>query len=268
MRRRTTLGSGRTLPDPGDGNIIPDPVASSRPARRGKGQRLTLVLIDPAPLTREALSQMLTKGLSEYIIVAASSWDELLHMQEGPPTSPALVFINIKSAELTDSWVKSTLDLIRHDLADAAVVLLSDRDSADQVANALALGVRGYITTSMEAEVAFAALRLIHAGGTFVPAHALSAATANPTNGSNCGQNALVPGLDLTAREFSVIGLLCEGKPNKVIATALELQESTVKVHVRNIMRKLHVTNRTHAVTVANRLLADLELPPAPVFVA
>ncbi|MGC2200825.1 MAG: response regulator transcription factor [Stellaceae bacterium] len=258
------MGSGRTLPDPGDGNIIPDPVASSRPARRRKGQRLTLVLIDPAPLTREALSQM----LSEYIIVAASSWDELLQMQEGPPTSPALVFINIKSAELTDSWVKSTLDLIRHDLADAAVVLLSDRDSADQVANALALGVRGYITTSMEAEVAFAALRLIHAGGTFVPAHALSAATANPTNGSNCGQNALVPGLDLTAREFSVIGLLCEGKPNKVIATALELQESTVKVHVRNIMRKLHVTNRTHAVTVVNRLVADLELIPAPRFVA
>ncbi len=60
-----------------------------------------------------------------------------------------------------------------------------------------------------------------------------------------------------------MIGLLREGKPNKMIATALELQESTVKVHVRNIMQKLHVTNRTHAAAVADRLFADLELTPA-----
>ncbi len=184
MRQRTTLGLARPPPAPGDGNVIPEPIASSRRARRRKGQRLTLVLIDPAPLTREALSQMFTKGLSEFIIVAASSWNELLQKQEGPSASPALVFINIKSAELTDSWVKSTLDLIRHDLADAPVVLLSDRDSPDQIVQALALGVRGYITTSMEAVVVFAALRLIHAGGTFVPAPALPAATANPNNGT------------------------------------------------------------------------------------
>jgi DNA-binding NarL/FixJ family response regulator len=61
-------------------------------------------------------------------------------------------------------------------------------------------------------------------------------------------------GLDLTLRELSVIDLLREGKPNKLIAVQLEMQENTVKVHVRNILKKLNATNRTHAALVANRL--------------
>jgi DNA-binding NarL/FixJ family response regulator len=56
---------------------------------------------------------------------------------------------------------------------------------------------------------------------------------------------------------LSVIDLLRQGKPNKVIAVNLQMQESTVKVHVRNIMKKLRVTNRTHAASVANRLFAE-----------
>ena len=64
-------------------------------------------------------------------------------------------------------------------------------------------------------------------------------------------------GLDLTPRELSVIDLLREGKPNKLIAAQLDMQESTVKVHVRNILKKLNATNRTHAAFVANRLLGQ-----------
>ena len=63
--------------------------------------------------------------------------------------------------------------------------------------------------------------------------------------------------LDLTPRERSVIDLLREGKPNKVIAARLDMQENTVKVHVRNILKKLNAANRTHAAFVANRLLGQ-----------
>ena len=52
-----------------------------------------------------------------------------------------------------------------------------------------------------------------------------------------------------------VIDLLREGKPNKLIAARLDIQETTVKVHVRNILKKLNAANRTHAAFVANRLL-------------
>ena len=61
---------------------------------------------------------------------------------------------------------------------------------------------------------------------------------------------------------------LAEGKPNKLIARQLDMQENTVKVHVRNILRKLNAANRTHAAFVANRLLGQdaecVALPTSP----
>ena len=169
-----------------------------------------------------------------------------------PPSSPHLVIIHTKSAELTDAWVQNTLHLAGLYLTDAPVVFLSDRDDVDDVVNALICGVRGYIPTSLEAEVAFAALRLIIAGGTFVPAHAVRAAAVMPDTGSDYKRGGLPGELDLTPRELLVVNLLREGKPNKLIAAELNVRESTVKVHVHNIMKKLRATNRTHAVSVAD----------------
>jgi DNA-binding NarL/FixJ family response regulator len=99
-----------------------------------------------------------------------------------------------------------------------------------------------------------AALRLISAGGTFVPADAFRSTAARPDDQPE-DRPKRSDGLDLTPRELSVIDLLREGKPNKLIATQLDMQENTVKVHVRNILKKLNATNRTHAAFVANRLL-------------
>jgi DNA-binding NarL/FixJ family response regulator len=135
--------------------------------------------------------------------------------------------------------------------------VLSDKDDIDDVNQALTHGARGYIPTSVECEIAFAALRLVSAGGTFVPAGALRSTAAN-TDGQPEGERQRRSGrLDLTPRELLVIDLLRKGKPNKLIARELEMQESTVKVHVRNILRKLNAANRTHAAFVANRLLSQ-----------
>jgi DNA-binding NarL/FixJ family response regulator len=100
--------------------------------------------------------------------------DELLE-HGGLPSSPALVVLYIKSLQVTDAWVQSTLDTVKLHLGDAPIVLLSDRDDADQVAAALAYGLRGYIATSVEAEVVFAALKLIlQAGPSFQQVHSVS----------------------------------------------------------------------------------------------
>ena len=92
-----------------------------------------------------------------------------------------------------------------------------------------------------------AALRLISAGGTFVPANALRSTAAKPDDQPEGERQRRSDGRDLTPRELSVIDLLREGKPNKLIAARLDMQESTVKVHVRSILKKLNATNRTHA---------------------
>lgn len=132
-------------------------------------------------------------------------------------------------------------------------------------------------------------MRLVHAGGTFVPASALrelnnrpgegERTTPGPGAGSNDGiaagtmaaragdrSEVLQPesatpaetasgGLQqsLTPRQREVLCLLCEGKPNKIIAHRLNMQEGTVKVHVRQIMKKLKATNRTQVAFLARR---------------
>jgi DNA-binding NarL/FixJ family response regulator len=141
--------------------------------------------------------------------------------------------------------------------------VLSDRDDVDEASRALTHGARGYIPTSVECEVAVAALRLIGAGGTFVPAGVLHSTTAKADDQPEGGRQRRSDGLDLTPRELSVIDLLREGNSNKLIARQLDMQVDTVKVHVRNIFKKLNARNRTHAAFVANRLLSQDAEPVA-----
>jgi DNA-binding NarL/FixJ family response regulator len=223
-------------------------------AGKDQKQALVLALIDPKPLTRRSILEALTKALPDYTNVAASSCEELLDM----PGKPHFVIIHTRSTKLTDTWVQNILKLVRLHLPDALVVLLSDRDDVDDVVKALSVGVRGYIPTSVRAEVAIAALRLIDAGGTFIPAHVFPSAA--PEIGSDYMHRRVSNEIALTPRELSVVALLREGKPNKLIAAQLEMAVSTVKVHVRNILKKLRVTNRTHAAFVASRMFCQ---PPS-----
>jgi DNA-binding NarL/FixJ family response regulator len=198
---------------------------------------------------------MLAKALPDYVTIAASSCEELLETRGRPITSPQLVIVYIRSASVTDACVQNALECVRLRLPDAPAIVFSDRDDVEDVNEALTCGLRGYIPTSVDAEVAFAALRLIHAGGTFIPAHALRSASGKPDTHVEGARRRLFDELDLTPRELCVLDLLREGKPNKLIAAGLKMEESTVKVHVRNILKKLHAANRTHAASVANRLL-------------
>ena len=174
-----------------------------------------------------------------------------------------LVVVYIRNEGLTTPWVQSTLELLRVRLPEASTVVLADRNDVGEVNRALAHGVRGYIPTSVEWEVVVAALRLISAGGTFVPADALRSTAAKSDGQPESEQQRRSDRRDLTPRELSVIDLLREGKPNKLIARQLDMQENTVKVHVRNILKKLNAVNRTHAAFVANRLLGQSPEPVA-----
>ena len=218
---------------------------------------VSMALIDPKPLTRQSIGDMLTAAFPESALVVVSTCEELLEIDERQIGKLNLVVIYIRNEGLTNTWVQSALELLRVRLPEASAVVLSDKDDVDEVNRALMHGVRGYIPTSVECGVAVAALRLISAGGTFVPAGALRSTAAKLDGQPEGERQRRSDGRDLTPRELSVIDLLREGKPNKLIAARLDMQESTVKVHVRNILKKLNATNRTHAAFVANRLLGQ-----------
>ena len=254
-------------PDAGERNhkahqgLMTSPNSTGRPELAHEKLRPSMALIDPKALTRGPIGELLTKAFPERALVTVSTCEELFEI-EGIGR-PNLVVVYIRGAGLTNPWVQRTLEFLRVRLPEASATVLSDKDDAEEVNRALAQGVRGYIPTSVESEVAIAALRFISAGGTFAPADTLRPPVAKPHDHPEDGWQRRSSGLDLTPRELAVVDLLREGKPNKVIARELDMQESTVKVHVRNILRKLNAANRTHAALLANRLLGQHQEPAA-----
>jgi DNA-binding NarL/FixJ family response regulator len=238
----------REIPELNDAVDLADP-----PENAHEELRPSVALVDPMALTRGPIGELLAKAFPGHALVTASTCEELL--ETDGIGRPNVVVVYIRSAGLTSTWVQSALALLRARLSETAVVVLSDKNDLDDINQALTHGARGYIPSCVECEIALAALRLISAGGTFVPAAALRSTGAKPDDQGERQRRS--GGLDLTPRELSVLALLREGNPNKLIARQLDMQESTVKVHVRNILRKLNAANRTHAVFIANRLLGQ-----------
>jgi DNA-binding NarL/FixJ family response regulator len=262
MHRRETALAVSVPSAPGEASQgrslqqMEEPRRSDRTERMREKSPTWMAFIDPKPLTRQSIGDLLARAFPECAMAAASTCEELLEIEGRQIESPTLVIIYVRSA-ITNTCVQSALELLRVRLPEASTVVLADRDDVDEVNRALTHGARGYIPTSVEWEVAVAALRLISAGGTFVPADAFRSTAAKPDDQPEGERQRRSDGRDLTPRELSVIDLLREGKPNKLIARRLDMQESTVKVHVRNILKKLNATNRTHAAFVANQLLGQ-----------
>ena len=103
-------------------------------------------------------------------------------------------------------------------------------------------GAIGYLPKSMTAKSLVNAVRFMIAGETFVPASVLADSGEAP-------ETAFIK--QLSTRERQVLGGLCRGRSNKEIARELDLQEVTIKLHVRNLCKKLNAKNRTQAALIA-----------------
>jgi DNA-binding NarL/FixJ family response regulator len=126
----------------------------------------------------------------------------------------------------------------------AAVIVLSIEDSIEAVRLVFDHGARGYIPTANTGlNLLLDILHFVNAGGTFVPSSILAPSELPQKKRQR-----------LTEREMLILDLLKKGKQNKVIAYELGLSESTVKVHIRHILDKLHARNRTEAVSTAMQM--------------
>lgn len=123
---------------------------------------------------------------------------------------------------------------------DGAVVLFSGSVSANFVEKAVKAGARGFIPKTLPLRALTSAIRLVAVGQTFIPGNL----TYSQTDAGQPGEPRL------TQVEILVLRHLGEGLANKEIAFRLQMSESTVKMHVRAICRKLGARNRTHAVIV------------------
>jgi DNA-binding NarL/FixJ family response regulator len=128
----------------------------------------------------------------------------------------------------------------------APILVAAECDDPPRAHAILRAGARGFLPTSHSLKVLMGALERIRCGGTYVPLALTETAAPAPPRSEG-------PWRELTRRQRDVLALISEGKPNKLIADALNMSESTVKAHVKQIIRRLKVANRTQAALLASR---------------
>ena len=145
-------------------------------------------------------------------------------------------------------------------LPTVPVVIVSGSRSKAIIRAAIDAGARGYVLKSSNGEILKHVLPLVLSGELYVPAQAVATeeAGSEAESGSPLDEGGeFNPDFkSLTPRETQVLKLLTLGYSNKEIARSLGMLEGTVKVHVKSIMKKLGVNNRTQAAIAANRSFA------------
>lgn len=208
----------------------------------------TIVLIEKRALFRDCLTRCLRSAYGLNVLAVASVEDWLAQSKN---VRAALVVLSTPGRP-RDEVAKQEIAALAEADRPLPTVVLSDMEDTGQIVEALDQGVRGYIPTNMTLDVAVEAMRLVRAGGTFVPASSLVAAQRRAESSAGAQRSA---SSIFTARQAAVVEALRMGKANKLIAYELNMCESTVKVHVRNIMKKLKAKNRTQVAFIANELL-------------
>jgi DNA-binding NarL/FixJ family response regulator len=136
----------------------------------------------------------------------------------------------------------------RRELPTLPVVIVSASESAAEMRRVIEGGASGFIPKSFGRKEMVAALRLVLAGGVFVPQAALAA----PKDGSLERRRQRTE--KLTGRQLEVLSLMARGLTNREICDVLAIAENTVKSHVKSILEALEATNRTEAAVIAREL--------------
>jgi len=240
---------------PRDLSIVSAPSRlQARPAKVSK----SVLLIDSHQLTLECFASWLEPRISDMPIASCTSVDEMANRAELSAATIDLVLLNLGARLVSDPRSLDEFSMLKELLPDVPVIVISDHEETQQIVDALEYGAKGYIPTSTAMSVVVGAIRLVQSGGVFIPVSALTAlAQQQGSRPPVSGMTADSPSKSFTNRQSQVLACLREGKPNKLIAYELMMCESTVKVHVRHIMKKLGATNRTQVAYLTNSLFTE-----------
>lgn len=225
-----------------------------------------VLVVEKSQLLRNSLIQSLQK-LSRDLYFCGGTTETLHEI-----ASPDLILLSTRSTEYEMCGAPVGFQQVRAMFPDVPMMILSDNEDVQQATWAIQHDVKGYFPASLSIEILIASIRLIFAGGTFVPADMVISGLSRNREEQGADKAPLlemrvselaieefnVCDLDhgtFTDREAEVVSLLRCGETNKVIARKLDISPSTVKVHVHNIMSKLNARNRTQVVHLLDNLL-------------
>jgi two-component system nitrate/nitrite response regulator NarL len=188
---------------------------------------MRILLADDHNMVRDALKSYIERLEPEAQIISADSFDTALEaVDRGGEFALIILDLRMPGMDGLDG-----LRRMRQRLPDVPIVIMSGGATHEDVRNAIDLGAQGFLPKTLTGPALVSAIRLIMAGEKFVPFGAIDAPAGDPGDGESHAP--------LTQREREVLQYLEKGWSNKEIARALELQEVTIKLHIRGICRKL-----------------------------
>ncbi|ATN33148.1 helix-turn-helix transcriptional regulator [Rhizobium sp. ACO-34A] len=230
----------------------------SDPARHMPGvvQGNSILMIARQDLLAECLAEVLSRKFPNHDIIVRAAMRDVSENEENEAN--LILLYRLSSADIQD-----VLHRLRRDKDGASIGIVVDGvGQLDAYYRNLAEArtIDGILPLNLRLDVFLAAVDLLAKGGEHFPSALLQRLSSDAPLVEVSYESGLVtaarsntltlPNGDmaaLTTREVQILDLICEGTQNKIIADRLNLSENTVKVHIRNIYKKMHVRNRTEA---------------------
>ena len=208
--------------------------------------KIRVLIVDDNELFREGLISLL--GKYETIQIIGQARDGYEAIQKTHLLRPEVILMDISLPRL--NGVAATQQ-IKAEHPDVNILMLTISEDDSDLFSAIRAGARGYLLKTVSVEDLESAIQAMSTGGTIVSpqlAHRLLDEFAKLVQGPRAGP---LETETLTAREREVLELVARGASNKEIAQRLVIAENTAKVHLRNILDKLHLRNRQQAAALA-----------------
>ncbi|MDR2875233.1 MAG: response regulator [Methylobacillus sp.] len=203
---------------------------------------IRVLIIDDHSLFRSGIRLVLERQDDfELVGEAGNGLEGVKHAKR---LSPDVILLDLHMPDLSGL---ETIPLLQDEAPDAQIVMLTVSEDAEDLLEALRMGARGYLLKNIETDFLLQSIRRAAAGESVMSPHMtgkLADAMRAPIRGG-------ADDVKLSPREKEIIVKLARGDSNKEIARELKLSESTVKIHVQGILRKLNLASRVQAAVYA-----------------
>ena len=195
---------------------------------------LRILVADDHFIVRVGLTTVLNAEPDLRVVAEAKDGSEAIELFR--KHRPDITLMDLFMPGMTGA--EATAEICR-EFPNARIIVLTIFDGDEDIYRAIQAGARGYVLKKMRCTALVEAIRTVNAGECYFPAFAARRLAE---------RSAVEP---LTVRELEVMGLVVKGMSNKELADVLKITEQTAKVHLKNILRKLDVSDRTEAATSA-----------------
>jgi len=199
-------------------------------------RQITVLIADGQPIVRAGLATLINRRSDMQVIAEASDGQQAV--DEYVSSSPDVALLELRLPFMDGI---ETVSAICSRVPDARLVLFTTCQGEEDIYRALRAGAYGYLLKNTPLNELLECIRAVADGKRWIP----------PAVAARLGKRVADRGL--TARETEVLRAVVSGKSNKEVASALDISEATVKVHMTHLMEKMNVTGRTEAITEAMR---------------